>query len=98
VGRWFEQLEERRLLAAVTTDLPDYSPGDTAQINASGFQLGETVQFQVLHAKGTVGNNALSPFHSPWRVTDGGKGDLDGKKNEQRADHPPVRQRVEGRA
>ena len=39
--------------AFVTTDQPDYPPGATAYITASGFQVGETVSFQVLHADGT---------------------------------------------
>src|SRR6266516_5406290 len=61
--------------ASVTTDKADYPPGATAYITASGFQAGETVMFQVLHADGTPSTGA---DHDPWYVTDGGVGDLDG--------------------
>src|SRR5262249_18606380 len=62
--------------ASVTTDKLDYSPGATALIMASGYQVGEAVQFQVLHTDGTpnTGNG-----HAPWTVVDGGANDLDGK-------------------
>src|SRR5439155_20548218 len=39
--------------ATVTTDQTDYPPGATANITGSGFEVGETVQCQVLHADGT---------------------------------------------
>src|SRR5262245_34943851 len=70
-----ENLERRELLALVSTNLPDYSPGDTAIITARDFQVGEAVQFQVLHNDGTpnTGNG-----HGPWTVTDGSAADLDG--------------------
>jgi hypothetical protein len=73
---FFEILEQKNLLAAqVVTDKLDYGLGETAQIYASGFQVGESVQFQVLHTDGTpnTGNG-----HDPWVVADGGPGDLDG--------------------
>jgi len=59
----------------VTTDQEDYSPGDTAIITATDFNIGETVEFQVLHIGGkpNTGNG-----HLPWQVTDGGVNDLDG--------------------
>src|ERR1051325_11687487 len=61
--------------ATVTTDKADYPPGATAYITASGFQVGETVSFQVLHADGTPSDGE---DHQPWYVTDGGLEDLDG--------------------
>src|SRR5437899_4887159 len=42
--------------ATVTTDQADYPPGATASITGSGFRVGETVKFQVLHADGTFDN------------------------------------------
>ena len=60
--------------AEVMTQDPDYSPGQTATIDASGFQLGETVQFQVFNL--TNGN-----AYSSWAVTDGGPTDQDGVAN-----------------
>src|SRR5688572_26988363 len=38
---FLETLEDRRLLAAVTTNKPDYFPGEIASFSASGFPLGE---------------------------------------------------------
>jgi uncharacterized repeat protein (TIGR01451 family) len=84
-----EPLEVRQFLAVdVFTDKLDYAPGETAQITASGFQVGETVEFQVLHieagpdgqfgtADDTLGDNT-GAGHDRWQVTDGGPGDLDG--------------------
>src|SRR5262245_12942376 len=59
------------LSAAVLTDKPDYAPGETAHIRATGFQLGETVQLRVVHIDGRP-NDAAD--HAPWQVTDGGAG------------------------
>src|SRR5262245_18235537 len=73
----FEPLESRNLLAGVTTDLPDYEPGATAQITASEFSVGETVQFQVLHQDGNNGGAG----HDPWLVTDGSPEDADGAED-----------------
>ncbi|MCI0359861.1 MAG: hypothetical protein L0211_15395, partial [Planctomycetaceae bacterium] len=66
------------MLATLVTDKPDYAPGETALLTASGYQIGETVKFQVLHIDGTpnTGNG-----HDPWNVVDGGAGDLDGLAN-----------------
>src|SRR5688572_14884149 len=72
----FESLENRHLLAAnVVTDQFDYSPGETAQITASDFGVGETVRFQVLHIDGTPNTGG---GHEPWHVTDGVAGDFNG--------------------
>src|SRR5438128_7160795 len=61
--------------ATVMTDKADYAPGTTAYITAGGFQAGETVSFQVLHADGTPSTGL---DHEPWYVTDGSADDLDG--------------------
>lgn len=70
-----EALERRNLMAVVATDLPDYAPGATANIYASGYQVGEAVQFQVLHNDGTPNTGG---GHAPWTVVDGSLQDLDG--------------------
>ncbi|BAU65082.1 hypothetical protein STA3757_24610 [Stanieria sp. NIES-3757] len=62
--------------ATVTTDLDDYPPGATAIITGSNFDLGETIELQVLHTD-KIPNTGGG--HEPWQVTDGGTGDLDGK-------------------
>jgi protocatechuate 3,4-dioxygenase beta subunit len=73
-----EYLENRQLLsAAVTTDKPDYEPGETAVIVASGFNVGETVALQVSRSDGATDAEGLEP----WSLRDGGAGDLDGIKN-----------------
>src|SRR6266480_2344422 len=70
-----EWLENRWLpSAAIVTDKPDYALGESVQITGTGFQVGETVQLQVLHTDGT---SNTAPDHDPWFVTDGGAGDLD---------------------
>ena len=50
-------------------------PGATAQILASEFAVGETVEFQVLHTDGVPNTGG---GHEPWQVTDGVMGDFDG--------------------
>ena len=76
-----EGLEPRQLLAgdqlaAVTTDKPDYAPGETVRIAGSGFALGQAVELQVLHLDGGANDGS---GHAPWYVADGGTGDLDGQ-------------------
>ena len=81
----FEQLETRALLSSVTTDFADYAPGSTAQITASDFAIGETIQFQVSHLPDLDGGGG----HDPWQVTDGGEGDRelgDGHHDQQHSD------------
>ena len=70
-----DTLENRQLLSVtVGTDQTDYIAGATAQISASGFLAGETVQFQVLHTDGTPNTGANE---QPWQVTDtSGTGDI----------------------
>jgi len=70
-----EFLEHRELLSVtVMTDQTDYAPAATAQISASGFLAGETVQFQVLHTDGTANTGSNE---TPWQVTDtSGMGNL----------------------
>lgn len=76
----------------VTTNLPDYAPGDWAEITASGFTAGSTVMFKVDHVSGTGPDGVYGTVddrmkylggdgHTWWKVTDGGDGDLDGLAN-----------------
>lgn len=79
-GLGFESLESKTLLAAdVYTDQSDYPPGATAIVRATGYQLGETVEFEVNHINemGTV-IELGGEGHEPWFVTDGGPNDQDG--------------------
>jgi hypothetical protein len=70
-----ESLEDRTVPSiALWTDLADYEPGETAILTASGFDLGETVTFQVTA-------DVAGPGQDPWDVTDGSADDLDGEIN-----------------
>src|SRR5260370_8820101 len=74
-----ESLEERALLSAIlTADKADYRPGATAILTAGGFQVGETVQFQVVHVDGP--SNA-TPGHPPFALTDGRPAPPESTKN-----------------
>src|SRR5688572_16349265 len=50
----------------------DYAPGETANIFAGGFQLGESVLFEVSNL------TAGFTYTPPWSVVDGSANDLDG--------------------
>jgi hypothetical protein len=57
----------------ITTDLPDYQPGETVIITGTGFQPGETVTLLVEH----VGDEPVGTdpqYHQPWDVV----ADIDG--------------------
>ena len=49
----------------LTSDKPDYSPGEIATLTGSGFAAGEEVRVQVLHED--IPNTG--PGHDPWFVT-----------------------------
>ena len=66
---------DTELVPKVTTDKDDYPPGSTAKITGTDFQPGETIELQVLHTDDTPNTGG---GHDPWRITDGGKDDLDG--------------------
>lgn len=61
---------------SVSTDLPDYAPGSTAAFTAN-VGVGDTVTFNVADVAGL----AVSGTNTPWTITDGGMGDLDGVAN-----------------
>jgi hypothetical protein len=74
-----ECLETRAVpSASVWTNKLDYRPGSTAILEAGGFLPGETVEFQVVHIDGRPNTGYL---HAPFYVTDGDKGDRDGKRD-----------------
>ncbi len=50
----------------IATDRIDYAPGSLATITGSGFEAGETVLVQVLHADGKP---ATGEDHEPWVTT-----------------------------
>jgi hypothetical protein len=75
----------------VSTDKPDYSPGQTATFTAANVPVGDAVKFSVAHV--TAGNDGIigtaddvylhdiSGTTQSWTVVDGGIGDLDGVAN-----------------
>jgi hypothetical protein len=74
VQRWFESLEERRMMALVTTDHMDYHYGETALVSGADFAPNEPVQLQVTHVEGTPGSNE-DPQNQAFEV----QTDQDGK-------------------
>jgi hypothetical protein len=69
---------------SVTTDRPDYAPGETATIAASDFAPGSTITFAIADLPSDRGDDGGAPdVYPPWSVTDGGIGDLDGVANGQ---------------
>jgi len=59
----------------VTTDLPDYQPGETVNITGTGFNPSETVTLLVEH----VGDEAAGTdpqYHQPWDVDADGDGNF----------------------
>lgn len=79
-------------MATIKTNQYDYPPGSTAIFTAYGYDVGTTLKFLVQHVNnpgadglwGTLddilGDNS-GQGHTPWYVTDGGLGDLDGIAN-----------------
>lgn|GEM_PF-3562909 len=51
--------------ATVTTDFPDYPPGDTVWISGAGFAVKESVTVQVKHVDTTI-TGGLG--HDPWKI------------------------------
>ena len=65
----------------VTTDRTDYAPGSTASFTVSGISAGTSVAFQIADLASSPGVNGVADVYAPFRVTDGGAGDLDGRVN-----------------
>lgn len=53
----------------LTTDSADYQPGSTCTLTGTGFQPGESVRIQVLHADYVPGDPITGEDHDPWFVT-----------------------------
>jgi uncharacterized repeat protein (TIGR01451 family) len=65
----------------VTTDKADYAPGEIAFITASGLEAGATVEFAIADDPNAPGDDGDADVYSPFSVTDGGLGDIDGIAN-----------------
>ena len=65
----------------VTTDKPDYAPGDIATFVVAGVRSGSSVSFQVADLASNPGINGRVDVYAPFSVTDGGLGDSDGLAN-----------------
>jgi len=57
----------------LTTDKPDYQPGEMAALTGTGFVAGEDVLLQVLHADATADSGG---DHGSWTVVADGNGDF----------------------
>jgi T1SS-143 domain-containing protein len=68
---------------AISTDRADYAPGDTVTSTLSGIKAGSTYTFQIQDLPSAPGDDGQADVYKPFTVTDGGKGDLDGKANGQ---------------
>ena len=63
----------------VTTDKTDYAPGSAATFIVSGVNSGSSITFQIVDL--TPGINGFAAVYAPFKVTDGGTGDSDGRAN-----------------
>jgi len=61
----------------ITTDQPDYEPGSIATFTVSGVHPGSSVAFQIADLSSDPGFNGVVDIYTPFRVTDGGTGDMD---------------------
>ena len=61
--------------ATLVSDSADYQPGSTATLTGTGFQAGEQVKMQVLHADYQPGD-PIGADHEPWYVTANSSGDF----------------------
>ena len=66
---------------SVKTDKADYAPGSTATFTATGVMTGSSVTFQIADLTSAPGANGIADVYTPFRVKDGGAGDLDGLAN-----------------
>jgi DNA-binding NarL/FixJ family response regulator len=62
---------------------PDNAPGHIVAISLSGIKTGSTYTFQVRDLQYAPGANGKVHAYTPFTVTDGGEGDLDGNPNGQ---------------
>jgi hypothetical protein len=77
---FFERLEDRVVPSTLAADKAVYAPTETATLQLSGFQVGETVALQVVQVDSDTGLAHTSPR---WLAVDGGPGDFDGTANGQ---------------
>ncbi|MBD2578050.1 SdrD B-like domain-containing protein [Oscillatoria sp. FACHB-1406] len=66
-------------IPTVTTDKLDYAPGETVTITASGFDPGSSIQFSLADDPNDPGDDGDADIYTPFTVTDGSEGDLDGQ-------------------
>ena len=84
---WQDWLAKAGLGAAegpsVSTDQPDYSPGERAVITAKGFKPGDEVTFAIADDPAAPGDDGDADVYQPFAVKDGSAADLDGQVNGQ---------------
>ncbi|HBL62348.1 MAG TPA: hypothetical protein DDZ80_29325, partial [Cyanobacteria bacterium UBA8803] len=83
-----ENLTVSQEAPAVSTDKPDYAPGETAIITGRGFAIGSTIQVALQDDPNDPGDDGITNIYTPFSITDGVQikdvngnvigGDLDG--------------------
>jgi hypothetical protein len=63
------------IATSVTTNMNDYTPGSTAEISGYGFQPGETVTLQVVHAEGSEPTTDPQ-YHQPFTAVADNRGQV----------------------
>ncbi len=66
---------------SVSTDKPDYAPGETALFTVTGVTEGGTVTFGVADDPADPGDDGDADIYPSFAIVDGGEGDLDGEAN-----------------
>ncbi|WP_247341580.1 MULTISPECIES: DUF4082 domain-containing protein [unclassified Bradyrhizobium] len=66
---------------SVTTDHADYAPGSTATFTANGARFGAPITFQIADLPSAPGIDGNADIYTPFTITDGGSGDMDGLLN-----------------
>ena len=74
----------------ISTDKSDYAPDSIAVITASNLTIGSSVIFEIIDKNQSDG--IVSGTSTPWIVTDGGAGDLDGEADGSITTHWNVNQ------
>ncbi|MFY7695335.1 MAG: hypothetical protein ACOVQK_03240, partial [Cyanobium sp.] len=65
----------------IRTNKADYAPGETVDLQATGFAVGSTVRFSLADDPNRPGVDGKADVYGAFLVRDGGPGDLDGQPN-----------------
>ena len=71
------------MATTLNTNKRDYAPGETVTLTLSEVDPGSSFVFAVRDSASDPGDDGVANVYSPFWVTDGGWGDLDGLVNGQ---------------